>query len=142
MSGSMMLTNTMSTVKFCGITALLGVFLKTNKHQNLTRFRHPIQDHGSQLDRPSACQQHSPRIRGPAFQLNVACSPRKVRFTALERCFWNFRAISNFLLLRMPPVDLCVIQEEPTHKYRNNQMKPFNGSGKSTSLQHQIMKIL
>ena len=29
------LASTMSTVKLCGVTALFGVFLETNKHQNL-----------------------------------------------------------------------------------------------------------
>ena len=32
-------TSTMSTVKLCGITASFGIFLETNKHQNLTRLR-------------------------------------------------------------------------------------------------------
>ena len=34
--------STMSTIQLCGITALFGIFLETNKHQNLMRLRHPI----------------------------------------------------------------------------------------------------
>ena len=36
------LTSTMSMIELCGITALFGIFLETNKHQNLTRLRCPI----------------------------------------------------------------------------------------------------
>ena len=35
------LTSTMSTIKLCGIKAFFGIFLETNKHQNLTRLVHP-----------------------------------------------------------------------------------------------------
>ena len=35
-------TSTMSTIELCGITALFGVFLETNKPQNLTRLRLPV----------------------------------------------------------------------------------------------------
>ena len=31
----------MRTIQYCGVTALFGIFLETNKHQNLTRLRHP-----------------------------------------------------------------------------------------------------
>ena len=27
----------MSTLRYCGITVMFGIFLQTNKHQNLTR---------------------------------------------------------------------------------------------------------
>ena len=30
----------MSAIELCGITALFGIFLETNKHQNLSRLRH------------------------------------------------------------------------------------------------------
>ena len=36
------LTRTMSTIWLRGITALFGIFLETNKHQNLTRLGCPI----------------------------------------------------------------------------------------------------
>ena len=34
-------TSTISTIKLCGVTALFGIFLQTNKHQNLLRLRCP-----------------------------------------------------------------------------------------------------
>ena len=35
-------TSTMSMIELCCITALFGIFLETNKHQNLSRLRHPV----------------------------------------------------------------------------------------------------
>ena len=36
-----LLTRTMSTIKVCGTTSSIGIFLDTNKHQNFTRPRCP-----------------------------------------------------------------------------------------------------
>ena len=33
-----------SIIELCGITALLGIFFETNKHQNLKRLRQPIDE--------------------------------------------------------------------------------------------------
>ena len=35
-------TCTMSTVDLCGVTALFGIFLESNKHQNLMRLNHLV----------------------------------------------------------------------------------------------------
>ena len=37
----------MSAIELCDLTALFGVFLETNKHQNLTRLRCPGYLHNS-----------------------------------------------------------------------------------------------
>ena len=37
-------SSTMRTIKLCGVTALINIFLETNKHQNLKRLGHAIEE--------------------------------------------------------------------------------------------------
>ena len=46
--------STMSTIELSGITALFGVFLETNKHQNLTRLKSLLHEQTSKSSASAA----------------------------------------------------------------------------------------
>ena len=92
----------MSTIELYGITAMFGIFLETNKHQNLTRLSHPVTNKLQNLTRPShsvltgpsLCHSHAtaiPRLCLPCH--NYVYSPPASPTPSLSRfyhlCFWH-----------------------------------------------------
>ena len=85
------MTSTMSTIKLCGLTGLLGIFLETNKHQNLTRLSRPI------IREASAVFIESPLIAiiSLLFQLSIKESRSKSPLVLL-----NYETVSKTLIGR------------------------------------------